>query len=117
MRTANSGISKLPNCNLAISNVEEMRMKTTKRVEKISINFQIFKKANKIDVIDNKNLDASCLNYRKLHLNGKGHSYFQNNGMDYLDCESQEDACQFIIAPMLFRQKNCTTRENNTSKI
>ena len=55
-------------------------------METTILNFPNFAKKNKIDIIDNKNLDASCLNYKQLHLNRKGNSYLQNNFLDYLNC-------------------------------
>ena len=54
-------------------------MKSTKKIGK-------FRKKNKTDIIDNKNRDASCLNYKQLHLSRKGNFYLANNFLDYLDC-------------------------------
>ena len=51
------------------------KYKIDKKVETTILNFPNFAKKNKIDIIDNKNLDASCLNYKQLHLNRKGNSY------------------------------------------
>ena len=58
--------SKLPNCKLAISNVITRKDKNEidKKVETFNIKLPKFCKKNKIDIIDNKNLDYSCLNYR-----------------------------------------------------
>ena len=50
-----------------------------------SIKFSKFYRKNKIDIIDNKNLDDSCLNYKQLHLNMKVNSYLANNFLDYFD--------------------------------
>ena len=50
-----------------------------------SIKFSKFYRKNKIDIIDNKNLDDSCLNYKQLHLNMKGNSYLANNFLDYFN--------------------------------
>ena len=61
-------------------------MKLTKKVETFNIKLSKFFKKNKIDIIDNKNLDHSCLNYKQLHLNRKGNYYLENNILDYLDC-------------------------------
>ena len=61
-------------------------MKLTKKVETFNIKLSKFFKKNKIDIIDNKNLGDSCLNYKQLHLNRKGNSYLANNFLDYLDC-------------------------------
>ena len=68
-----------------ISNVITRKDKNEidKQVEKFNIKFG---KKNKIDIIDNKNLDATCLNEKQLHLNRKGNSYLANNFLRYLDC-------------------------------
>ena len=57
--------SKLPNHEVAISNVVTRRDKIEidKKVETCNIRLSKFCKKNKIDIIDNKNLHASCLNY------------------------------------------------------
>ena len=47
-----------------------------------NIKLSKFCKKNKIDTIDNKNLDDSCLNNEQFDLNRKRNSYFLN----YLDC-------------------------------
>ena len=39
---------------------------------------------NKIDIIENENVDGSCLSFKKLHLNKKGHFYLANNFLDFL---------------------------------
>ena len=85
---ADSVRSKLPNCKLAISNVITRKDKNEidKKVETFNSKLSKFCKKNKIDIIDNKNLDDSCLNYKQLHLNRKGNSYLANNFLDYLDC-------------------------------
>ena len=41
-------------------------------------------KAQNVSVIDNSNLDASCLSRKKLHLNEKGNSYLANNFIKFL---------------------------------
>ena len=56
------------------------------KVETFNIKLSKLCKKNKIDIIDNKNPDDNCLNYKQLHLNRKGNSYLANNSMDYLDC-------------------------------
>ena len=85
---ADSVRSKLPNCKLAISNVIRRNDKNEidKKVETLNIKLSKFCKKNKINIINNKNLDDSCLNYKQLHLNRKGNSYLANNFLDYLDC-------------------------------
>ena len=56
--------SKLPNCKLVISNVITRKDKNEfdKKVE--TFNMKLFKscKKNKIDTVDKKNLDNTCLN-------------------------------------------------------
>ena len=54
-------------------------MKLKKKVETFNIKLSKFCKKNKIDIVDNKSLDDSCLNYKQLHLNRKGNSYLVNN--------------------------------------
>ena len=61
-------------------------MKFDKKVEIFDIKLSRFCKKNKIDIIDNKNLNESCLNYEQLHLVRKGNSSLANNFLDYLDC-------------------------------
>ena len=73
-RVTDSVGSKVPNCKLAISTVvaTKDRIKSTKKMENFNIRLSKFCKMNKIDIIDNKNLVASYLNYKQLHLNKKG---------------------------------------------
>ena len=59
-------------------------------METFNIKLSTFFKKNKIDIINNRNLDNSCLNYKQLHLNRKGNSYLENTFLDYLDCVWQE---------------------------
>ena len=65
-------------------------MRSSKTVETFNIKFSKFYKKNKIDIIDNKNLYDSCLNYKQLHLNRKGNYYLANNFLDYFDCLPHE---------------------------
>ena len=85
---ADSVRSKLPNYKLAISNVITRKDKNEidKKVETFNIKLSKFWKKNTIDIIDNKNLDDSCLNHKQLHLNRKGNSYLVDDFLDYLDC-------------------------------
>ena len=53
-------------------NKEENIVTTNNRLEK-------YCKGNEFFFIDNSNIDASCLNKSKLHLNRKGTSYLANN--------------------------------------
>ena len=70
---AGSVRSKSPNCKLAISNV--ITRKDTNEIDKKRDTFNIklskFCKKDKIDIIDNKNLDDSCLNNKQLISTGK----------------------------------------------
>ena len=78
--------SKLPNCKYAVSNVIIRNDKPD--IEKKDVEFNsrlsIICSKNKIDIIENENLDRSCLNFKKLHLKKKGNSYVANNFLDYL---------------------------------
>ena len=68
---ADSVKSKLSNWKLAISNVitRKDKNKIDNTVETFNIKLSKFCKKKKIDIIDNKNLDGSCLNYKELYLN------------------------------------------------
>ena len=59
------------------TNKEEDIVSTNKRLEK-------YCKGNEFFFIDNSNIDASCLNKSKLHLNKKGTSYLPNNFRNHL---------------------------------
>ena len=78
--------SKLPNCKYAISNVVMRKDKPDIEKKVIEFNSRLSKfcSKNKIDIIENKNLDGSCLSFKKLHLNKKGNSYLANNFLDFL---------------------------------
>ena len=43
-----------------------------------------FAKMKKIELIDNSNLDTSCLSRRMLHLSEKGNSYLANNFINFM---------------------------------
>ena len=74
-----------------MSQQEKIGMKLTKKWRHSILNFSNFpKKVNEIDIIDNKNLDYSCLNYKQLHFNRKSNSYLANNFLDYVNCVSYE---------------------------
>ena len=74
-----------------MSQQEKIGMKLTKKVEAFNIKLSEFsKKNNQIDIIDNKNLDYSCLNYKQPRLNRKSNSYLANNFLDYVNCVSYE---------------------------
>ena len=78
--------SKLPNCKYAISNVVMRKDKPDIEKKVIEFNSRLSKfcSKNKIDIIENENLDGSCLSFKKLHLNKKGNSYLANNFSDFL---------------------------------
>ena len=84
---ADSVRSKLPNCKLAMLNVTTRKDKNEidKKMDTFKIKLSKFCKKNKIDIIDNKNLNDSCLNYKQLHLNMEGNSFLANNFLDYLE--------------------------------
>ena len=65
-------------------------------METFNIKLCKFFENSKIDIIDNKNVGHSCLNYKQLHLNRKGNSYLENNFLGYLDSEWQE---KFLPVP------------------
>ena len=77
--------SKLPNCIYAISNVIIRKDKPDieKKVVEFNSKLSKFCNKNKIDVIENKNLDGSCLCFKKSHRNKKGKSYLANNFLDF----------------------------------
>ena len=62
-----------------------------------------FCKNNKIDIIGNKNLDDSCLNYKQLHLNRKGNSYLAKNFWIISNVYDRKNSCQFLIAAMFLQ--------------
>ena len=72
--------SKLPNCKCAISNVIMRKDKPDIEKKVIEFNSRLSKfcSKKKIDIIENENLDGSCLSFKKLHLNKKGRSYLAN---------------------------------------
>ena len=77
--------SKLPNCKYAISNVIIRKDKANiEKVIEFNSRLSKFCSKNKMDIIENENLDGSCLSFKKLHLNKKGNSYLANNFSDFL---------------------------------
>ena len=58
-------------------NKEENNVSTNNRLEN-------YCKGNEFFFIDNSNIDASCLNKSKLHLNRKGTSYLANNFRNHI---------------------------------
>jgi len=77
-----------PETAIAISNVVTRKDKAAKdkKVSVTEMNKKIkeFAKMKKIELIDNSNLDTSCLSRRMLHLNDKGNSYLANNFINFM---------------------------------
>ena len=72
-------------------------------------------KGNEFFFIDNSNIDASCLNKSKLHLNRKGTSYLANNFRNHIfniklniyDSVKREKALECLcISPMFMKSDN-----------
>ena len=78
--------SKLPNCKYAISNAIIRKDKPDIENNVVEFNSRLSKfcSKSKIDIIENENLDGSCLSFKKLHLNKKSNSYLTNNFLDFL---------------------------------
>ena len=78
--------SKLPNCKCAISNVITRKDKPDIEKKVIEFNSRLsnFCSKNKIDIIENENLDGSCLSFKNLRLNKKGNSYLASSFLDFL---------------------------------
>ena len=55
-----------------------------KKVTEFNSKLSKFCSKNKIDIIENENVDGSCLSFKKLNLNRKGNSYLANNFLDFL---------------------------------
>ena len=55
-----------------------------KKVIEFNRRLSKFCSKNKIGIIENENLDWSCLSFKKLHLNKKSNSYLANNFLDFL---------------------------------
>ena len=57
-----------------------------KKVSVPALNREIKEFANtmKISVINNSNLDVSCLSHKKLHLNEKGNAYLARNFLNFI---------------------------------
>ena len=77
-----------PETVIALSNVVTRNDKAAKekRVSVTDINKKIkeFAKVKKIELIDNSNLDTSCLSRRMLHMNDKGNSYLANDFINFM---------------------------------
>ena len=79
--------SKLPNYKYAISNVVTRTDKPDIENKVIEFNsrFSKFCSKNKVDIIENENLNWSCLSFKRLHVNKKDNSYLANKFLDFLD--------------------------------
>ena len=77
-----------PETVIALSNVVTRKDKAAwdKKVSVTDMNKKIkeFAKMKKIELIDNSNLDTTCLSRRMLHLNEKGNSYLANNFINFM---------------------------------
>ena len=64
----------------AISNVIMRKDKPDIEKKVIEFNSRLskFYWKNKIDIIENENIDENCLIFKKLHINKKGSSYLAN---------------------------------------
>lgn len=77
-----------PETVIALSNVVTRKDKAAreKKVSVSDINKKIkeFAKVKNVELIDNSNLDTSCLSRRMLHMNDKGNSYLANNFINFM---------------------------------
>ena len=75
----------LPNFKYAILKVIIRKYKPgiEKRVIDFNNRLSKFCSKNKIDIIENKNLDGSCLSFKKLHLDKKDSSYLDDNFLGF----------------------------------
>ena len=55
-----------------------------KKVTEFNSKLSKFCSKNKIDIIENENVDGSCLSFKELNLNRKDNSYLANNFLDFL---------------------------------
>ena len=78
--------SKLTNCKYTNSNVVMRKDKPDKekKVKEFNSRLSKFFSKNKIDIIENENVDGSCLSFKELHLNKKVNSYLANNFLNFL---------------------------------
>ena len=81
--------SQNPNCIYATSNLITRKDKPgmQKKVQEFNDRLEKFCTKNKIDLIENNNMDNTCVTYKRLHLNKKGNSYLANNFIDYINYE------------------------------
>jgi len=78
--------SNLPECKVVISNVCYRSDRKNISNDVISLNEKIkpFCAANKLKLIDHKNIDRTCLSRKQLHLNQKGMKNFALNLKNFL---------------------------------
>ena len=79
-------IKKSPSSKIAISSVIKKmdRKNLDKKVTALNEKLKKFCDVNKIDFINNDNLDESCLGQKKLHLSKKGNAYLASNFIKYV---------------------------------
>ncbi|MCP4485599.1 MAG: hypothetical protein GY823_13750 [Flavobacteriaceae bacterium] len=77
-----------PNTTIVLSAVVTRKDKQAldKKVDVMALNGEMkgFAKTMKIPVIDNSNIDPSCLSRKKLHLNEKGSAYLARNFLNFI---------------------------------
>ena len=100
-RMADSVRHKLTNCKLAISNV--ITRKDKNEMETLNIKLSKIYKKNNIDIIDNINLDDSCLNYKQLHPTRKIILILQIVFWIISIVYDTKNSCQFLIVAMFLR--------------
>ena len=75
-----------PKTKLVISTIitRKDNIELDKKVKVMNDRLIKFASKNDFYIIDNKNIDETCLNKKKLHLNRKGNSYLANNMIKFL---------------------------------
>lgn len=56
-----------------------------KKAKELNVSLEKFAEKSGFEIINNNNIDESCLSKKKLHLNQKGKSYLANNYMKFLN--------------------------------
>ena len=65
--------------------VRKNKQKLDKRLSEINVHLKEFCLQKSIGLIDNKNINESCLRKNKLHLSNKGKVVFPKNLVGYID--------------------------------
>ena len=68
----------------AVMRMEKQAMDRKVSIPELNRTIKEIEKENSIPVIENSNLDMSCLSRKKLHLNEQGNSFLANNLCSYL---------------------------------